>query len=252
MPKLTAANHGAATATGRIGSSSPISMSTAATLAQTFGTGRAHPEEGRPLMVALLLSTADTDLLAARAAAPAGGSPTRPGSTPADAPGPARRGAVVVVRLLGGRRAWPEGLDARARLRCPGGAARRRGGPGRRADGRARPCPPGWPPRRWRYLVEGGAGQPARAAPASCPTRCCSPARGSPRRSTMPEYGVHGGSAARDPARPTGRRRLLPGARADRQHRVRRRAVRRDRGGRAPTRCRCSAARCADAGAGRC
>ncbi|MFL6139251.1 MAG: cobaltochelatase subunit CobN [Frankiaceae bacterium] len=71
----------------------------------------------------LLLSTADTDLLAARAAErdPAAALPAElrplrvanPASVePADVPALLDGARVVVVRLLGGRRAWPEGLDA--------------------------------------------------------------------------------------------------------------------------------------------
>jgi len=64
----------------------------------------------RPVVV--LLSTADTDLLAARAA----GVPWRVANPtrldPADLPGLLHGTAVVVVRLLGGRRTWPEGLAA--------------------------------------------------------------------------------------------------------------------------------------------
>jgi cobaltochelatase CobN len=60
----------------------------------------------------VLLSTADTDLLAARAA-DAGwrvANPTRLDA--ADVPALLEGAALVVVRLLGGRRTWPEGLDA--------------------------------------------------------------------------------------------------------------------------------------------
>ena len=65
----------------------------------------------------LLLSTADTELLAARAAADGGAvyrtaNPARvePDGLPALLDGV----DVVVLRLLGGRRAWPEGVDALA------------------------------------------------------------------------------------------------------------------------------------------
>ncbi|MGR6917518.1 cobaltochelatase subunit CobN [[Actinomadura] parvosata] len=60
----------------------------------------------------LLLSTSDTDLLSARASA----APYRLGNparlTPDDLPALLEGVDVVVVRLLGGRRAWAEGLDA--------------------------------------------------------------------------------------------------------------------------------------------
>ena len=75
----------------------------------------------------LLLSTADTDLLAARRSG-AGwtGPPTRPGSTRPALPALLDGVEVVVVlRLLGGRRAWPEGLDAVLASGHAGGGARR-------------------------------------------------------------------------------------------------------------------------------
>ncbi|PZG04314.1 cobaltochelatase subunit CobN [Nonomuraea aridisoli] len=60
----------------------------------------------------LLLSTSDTDLLSARA----GGAAYRLGNparlAPDDLPGLLEGVDLVVVRLLGGRRAWEEGLDA--------------------------------------------------------------------------------------------------------------------------------------------
>ncbi len=62
----------------------------------------------------LLLSTSDTDLLSARASA--GPVPYRLGNParlgPADLPALLEGTDLVVVRLLGGRRAWQEGLDA--------------------------------------------------------------------------------------------------------------------------------------------
>ena len=63
-------------------------------------------------MAALLLSTADTDLLAA-ARSDAGWRVANPARTDPDAVPDLVRGVdLVVVRLLGGRRTWPEGLDA--------------------------------------------------------------------------------------------------------------------------------------------
>ncbi|MEV6159571.1 cobaltochelatase subunit CobN [Nonomuraea sp. NPDC052129] len=60
----------------------------------------------------LLLSTSDTDLLSARACGAAYrlGNPAR--LAPEDLPGLLEGADLVVVRLLGGRRAWQEGLDA--------------------------------------------------------------------------------------------------------------------------------------------
>jgi cobaltochelatase CobN len=62
--------------------------------------------------VFLLLSTSDTDLLSARAAAKPWrlANPARTGV--ADLPGLLDGADLVVVRILGGRRAWEEGLDA--------------------------------------------------------------------------------------------------------------------------------------------
>lgn len=65
----------------------------------------------------LLLSTSDTDLLSARAANAAGGPVPIRFANPArlpqdDLPGLLDGAELVVVRLLGGRRAWEEGLDA--------------------------------------------------------------------------------------------------------------------------------------------
>jgi cobaltochelatase CobN len=63
-------------------------------------------------MVALLLSTADTDLLAA-ARCDAGWRVANPARTePADVAALLDGVDVAVVRLLGGRRTWPQGLDA--------------------------------------------------------------------------------------------------------------------------------------------
>src|SRR5438034_6847010 len=60
----------------------------------------------------VLLSTADTDLLAARASGPPWRVANPARLDPADVPGLLVGAALVVVRLLGGRRTWPEGLDA--------------------------------------------------------------------------------------------------------------------------------------------
>src|SRR5262245_30651458 len=60
----------------------------------------------------LLLSTADTELLAARACAAPWriANPTR--LTPGQAQALAKESAFTVVRLLGGQQAWPDGLAA--------------------------------------------------------------------------------------------------------------------------------------------
>jgi cobaltochelatase CobN len=63
-------------------------------------------------MTGVLISAADTDLLAARASA-AGWRLANPARLEAaDVPALLDRASFVVVRLLGGRRSWPDGLDA--------------------------------------------------------------------------------------------------------------------------------------------
>ena len=65
-----------------------------------------------PVGVIVLFSTSDTDLLSARASGAAYrlGNPARVAA--GDVPALLDGAAVVVVRILGGRRAWEEGLDA--------------------------------------------------------------------------------------------------------------------------------------------
>ena len=59
----------------------------------------------------LLMSTSDTDLLSARASG-AGYRPLNPNRVPADdLPGLLAEADVVVVRVLGGRRYWEDGID---------------------------------------------------------------------------------------------------------------------------------------------
>ena len=114
--------------------------------------------------------------------------------------------------------------------RHPAPRLRRRGGARRRADGGCRPCPAPSSPRRSRYLVNGGPGEP-RAPPAV--RRRHRPARGVRLRPARRDPGprrLAGDDPHRRPA--AGRRRLLPGPPRGREHPVRRRPVRRDRGGR--------------------
>ena len=64
------------------------------------------------MLTILLVSTADTELLAA-AASGVGYLTANPARVTADqAPALAARADLVVLRLLGGRNAWPEGVAA--------------------------------------------------------------------------------------------------------------------------------------------
>src|SRR5580693_7002867 len=84
---------------------------------------RGRPRLMMPSAGIVLISASDTDLLAAQAAQVAQARSGEPGSTswrlanpartaPADVPALLDGAFCVVVRLLGGRRSWPEGLDA--------------------------------------------------------------------------------------------------------------------------------------------
>ncbi len=158
----------------------------------------ADPEEGQPCpapppigdpRVILLLSTSDTDLLSARASGADYrlANPARLGVD--DLPALLDGVDLVVVRILGGRRAWEDGLDALlagprpvvvlggeqapdAELMelstVPGGVVRR----GARVPRLRRP------------------GEPGRSCTTSSPTPCCSPATASPRPRRPPTWGL--------------------------------------------------------------
>ena len=68
-------------------------------------------------MTVLLLSTADTDLLAARSSGYTVANPAR--LAPADLPALLDGVDIVVVRLLDGLRAWPDGVAALRRHGVP-------------------------------------------------------------------------------------------------------------------------------------
>ncbi len=115
-------------------------------------------------MTLLLLSTADTDLLAARSVE----DPALPLrlANPVRTPEPDLDGvSLVVVRLLGGRRAW-DGFDALlaacAERRIPLVAVGGEGAPDAELTA-ASTVPSGVVADASAYLREGGAGQPARA-----------------------------------------------------------------------------------------
>ena len=75
-----------------------------------------EPAAPRPV---LLLSTADTELLAARGSGALYRTANPARVELAGLPALLDGAVVVVVRLLGGRRAWPEGLDALAASGLP-------------------------------------------------------------------------------------------------------------------------------------
>ena len=150
-------------------------------------------------MRVLLLSTADTELLSARSAGYVTGNPAR--LDPADLDALCAGADAVVLRLLGGRKTWPEGVDELRRRELPLVAL----------GGEATPdaelmalstVPAGVAAEALAYLREGGVGNlrelrrflagmlsPAEAEPWAPPER-------------MPAYGVHGEPPA-DPGRPT-------------------------------------------------
>ncbi|MHB2024147.1 MAG: cobaltochelatase subunit CobN [Mycobacteriales bacterium] len=108
-------------------------------------------------MSLLLLSTADTELLAARAsgedwlvANPARVEPDHLGRLLSEA-------EVVVVRLLGGRQAWPEGLDTVLAAGRPTVVLGGESAPDAALMGRSR-VPAGVAAEALAYLVEGGPG----------------------------------------------------------------------------------------------
>ncbi|RCV56408.1 cobaltochelatase subunit CobN [Marinitenerispora sediminis] len=148
----------------------------------------------------LLLSTADTELLAARAAG-AGYRTANPARTdPADLPGLLDGADVAVVRLLGGREAWPRGLDA----------LRASGVPLVALGGEAAPdaellalstVPSGVATEAHGYLREGGVGNLRELARFLSDTVLLTGEGFEPPR-PMPEYGTRGTPAAH-PGRPT-------------------------------------------------
>ncbi|MEU6536262.1 cobaltochelatase subunit CobN [Streptomyces sp. NPDC047000] len=149
----------------------------------------------------LLLSTADTDLLAARASGAAYriGNPTRVDVT-AELPGLVEGADVAVVRLLGGKRAWEDGLAA---LRAAGIPTVLLGGetvPDAELMAESS-VPAGVVAEALRYLVEGGPANLTELARFLSDTVLLT-GEGFEQPRPMPEYGVHGTPAA-VPDRPT-------------------------------------------------
>lgn len=144
-----------------------------------------------PLSTVLLLSTADTDLLAARASgAPFRiGNPTRIDVT-GELPALIEGACVAVVRLLGGKRAWEDGLAA---LKASGIPTVLLGGEAvpdaeLMAESSA---PAGVVAEALRYLVEGGPGNLVELARFLSDTVLLT-GHGFAEPQKMPEWGVHG------------------------------------------------------------
>ncbi|HEV7451739.1 MAG TPA: cobaltochelatase subunit CobN [Pseudonocardiaceae bacterium] len=148
----------------------------------------------------LLLSTADTDLLAARACG-AGYRVANPARTePAALPALLAGVDIVVLRLLGGRRAWEPGLDA---LLCSGLPAVCLGGE-TTPDAElmaASTVPAGVAAEALRYLVAGGPANLDQLARFLSDTVLFTGEGFEPPAPT-PEYGLHG-VVTEDPGRPT-------------------------------------------------
>ncbi|MDQ3761668.1 MAG: cobaltochelatase subunit CobN, partial [Actinomycetota bacterium] len=148
----------------------------------------------------LLLSTADTDLLAARACRAdyrlANPARTEPTELPALLDGV----DVVVLRLLGGRRAWEPGLEVLLRARLPtvclGGEAT----PDAELMATST-VPAGVAAEALRYLVAGGPANLAQLARFLSDTVLLTGEGFEPPAPT-PEYGVHS-AVKEDPGRPT-------------------------------------------------
>ncbi|MFE6283783.1 cobaltochelatase subunit CobN [Streptomyces sp. NPDC057877] len=150
----------------------------------------------------LLLSTADTDLLAARAASGASyriGNPSRV-DVATELPALLDGADVAVVRLLGGKRAWEDGLAA---LKASGVPTVLLGGesvPDAELMAESS-VPAGVVAEALRYLVEGGPGNLTELARFLSDTVLLT-GEGFEEPRRMPEYGVHGERAFLD-GRPT-------------------------------------------------
>jgi cobaltochelatase CobN len=140
----------------------------------------------------LLLSTADTDLLAARAASGASyriGNPTRV-DVATELPALVEGSGIAVVRLLGGKRAWEDGLAA---LKASGIPTVLLGGeavPDAELMAESS-VPAGVVAEALRYLVEGGPANLTELARFLSDTVLLT-GEGFVEPQKMPEYGVHG------------------------------------------------------------
>ncbi|MFC4030499.1 cobaltochelatase subunit CobN [Streptomyces polygonati] len=152
----------------------------------------------------LLLSTADTDLLAARAAGSAGaayriGNPSRV-DPDTELPALLDGADLAVVRLLGGRRTWERGLDVLAASGVPTVLLGGESVPDAELMGLSS-VPAGVVAQALRYLVEGGPANLAELARFLSDTVLMS-GEGFEPPHAMPEFGVHGGYAD-ESGRPT-------------------------------------------------
>ncbi|WP_055585592.1 cobaltochelatase subunit CobN [Streptacidiphilus griseoplanus] len=154
-----------------------------------------------PAATVLLLSTADTDLLAARASG-AGyrtGNPSRVDPA-ADLPALLDGADVAVVRLLGGRRAWEEGLAAIAAAGVPTVLLGGESVPDAELMALSS-LPAGVVAESLAYLVEGGPGNLAELARFLSDTVLLTGEGFAPPQ-PMPQFGRHGERALRE-GRPT-------------------------------------------------
>ncbi|MGH3752923.1 MAG: cobaltochelatase subunit CobN [Pseudonocardiaceae bacterium] len=148
----------------------------------------------------LLLSTADTDLLAARACG-AGYRVANPARTePAELPALLGGVDIVVLRLLGGRRAWEPGLEVLLRAGLPAVCLGGEAAPDAELMA-ASTVPAGVAAEALRYLVAGGPANLAELARFLSDTVLLTGEGFEPPAAT-PEYGVHG-AVTKDPGRPT-------------------------------------------------
>ena len=186
----------------------------------------------------LLLSTSDTDLLSARAANAAGAPvPFRfanPARLPLDGLPALLDGAdLVVVRLLGGLRAWQEGIDALLASGNPLVVLTGEQAPDAQLM-EASTVPIGIAAEAHAYLAHGGPANLDQLARFLSDTVLLT-GHGFEPPAPAPTWGHLERSAAASPGGPGHRGALLPRAPHERQHRLRGRPVRRDRdGGRAP------------------
>ena len=177
------------------------------------------------MLTILLVSSADTELLAA-AASGAGYLTANPARTATgDVPGLADRADLVVLRLLGGRKAWPDGVAALQAAGKPLVALGGEAAPDAELMALST-VPAGVAAEALGYLREGGPENLRELARFLSDTLFLTGEGFAPPR---PMARLRDPPAARAPARrrPRRGRGLLPGARAGREHRLRRYPLRR-------------------------